>query len=291
MAGGGLRTLNTSYAVLGHPIEHSLSPTIHRTFADQLGITLSYQSIDVEPGEFAEFWQRGPGQKLAGANVTIPLKQLAYELCDEVGANAKEAGAVNTIAWRDQKLFGFNTDGVGLLTDLMQNLAQPINGKRLLLIGAGGAARGILGPLLRQAPRELVIANRTLRNAEWIFEQYREQVSSIDGLGMCISALADLDQAGQFDGIINATSLGHNGGRFNLPASLLQNHSWCYDLSYGSAAKPFTTWAATSGCRVVHDGLGMLVEQAAESFRHWHGLSPRTAPVLRSVRLASQDGA
>jgi len=224
---------------------------------------------------------------LTGANVTFPLKRLAFELVDEVGEHALEAGAVNTIVRREDKLLGFNTDGLGLLTDLMQNLGVPINGRRLLLIGAGGAARGILGPLLRHVPNQMVIANRTLSNAETIFEKFRAQVQRIDGLGMCVSTLEDLGQAGSFEGIINATSLGHGDVQLDLPKSILQQDTWCYDLSYGDAAKPFTDWAKSKGCEHVHDGLGMLVEQAAESFRLWHQLSPRTQSVRQQLAAAT----
>lgn len=274
------------YVVLGHPIEHSLSPQIHRAFAQQLNIDLNYDKIDVAPEDFAAFWHDGEGRDLAGANVTFPLKQLAFELVDETDQEALEAGAVNTIVRRDDMLIGHNTDGVGLLTDLLKNLQLPVNGQRLLLIGAGGAARGVLGPLLREGPAELVIANRTLSKAEALFERFRGKAP------MCISALDQLGSAGEFDGIINATSLGYStdgddsssDAEVTLPECVLKNTSWCYDLNYGKAALPFLDWASHAGCAKVHDGLGMLVEQAAESFRYWHGRSPQTGEIIAQFR-------
>ena len=266
---------SSRYGVLGHPIEHSLSPQIHRSFAEEFGISISYDRFDVPAADFSAFWFGGPGDQLAGANVTMPLKELAFELVDEVDDSASEVGAVNTIVRRDRVLVGYNTDGAGLVTDLTTNLRLKVQGKRLLLIGAGGAARGILPSLLKQAPAELIIANRTLPKAAALLEQFR-------GSGaLCISALSELDQTGQFDGVINATSLGYTENVVKLPATLLGEMSWAYNLSYGDAARPFLHWAQSTGASKIHDGLGMLIEQAAESFRIWHGVSPTTKDVSK----------
>ncbi len=265
------------FAVLGHPIAHSLSPTIHQAFAEQFELKFSYERIDVAPEAFGDFWTAGRGRQLTGANITFPLKELACQAADALGQHAREAEAVNTLVWRDGRLYGFNTDGVGLLTDLMQNLALPINGKRLLLLGAGGAVRGVLGPLLREAPAELVLANRTISKAQDLADRFACDTP----LQVCgLETLPDLDS---FDGVINATTSGYGGRSIDLPTTLLHEHSWCYDLSYASAAEPFLNWAQRAGAARYHDGLGMLVEQAAESFRHWHGLSPRTDSVIQRL--------
>jgi len=270
------------YAVLGHPVAHSLSPRLHQAFAAQTGVRLSYLAMDVPPGQFADFWQQGLGRHLAGANITLPHKQAACELADSLTDRARRAAAVNTLKRQsDGSLLGDNTDGIGLVTDLKEKLddlaGSPLAGCRLLLLGAGGAARGVLGPLLDQQPVELVIANRTLGRAQQLAAEFADlgAVKSI--------ALDALETAGAFDGIINASAAGHAGVAANLPPTLRRPDGWCYDLSYGAAARPFLDQAQAVGCKRNWDGLGMLVEQAAASFQLWLDRCPETASLKSQV--------
>jgi len=272
----------TEYAVLGHPVSHSLSPRLHRAFADQTGQDLNYLAIDLPPERFDDFWQSKVGLNLAGANITLPLKQQACDLAAWLSERARRAGAVNTLKRQaDGSLYGDNTDGVGLVADLLEKLSnradQGLAGARLLLLGAGGAARGVLGPLLGQQPTELLIANRTADRALQLAEQFADlgPVGAIE--------LAELDDAGSFDGIINASAAGHSGAAVNLSVTLLEPSSWCYDLSYSGAAKPFLDQAQAAGCHNCWDGLGMLVEQAAASFELWRGLRPDTASLKHQL--------
>ncbi len=264
-------TVDARYAVVGHPVAHSLSPQIHAQFARQTGERVDYAAIDVPPEAFADFWRTGPGRGLAGANVTLPLKGLARDLVDQLSERAAEAAAVNTIIRLDQhRLRGDNTDGIGLVRDL-ERLEWPLGGRRLLVIGAGGAARGILRPLLDRGPASLTIANRTPARAIALAARF--------GSELVPCALTELGAAGRFDGVIHASAAGHAVG-LELPATLADKDSWCYDLSYGHAARGFVTWARAAGARTA-EGLGMLVEQAAESFFLWRGVRPDPAPVHR----------
>lgn len=270
------------YAVLGHPVAHSLSPRLHQAFAAQTGQHLSYLAIDLPAEQFDDFWQSGAGRQLAGANITLPLKQAACDLSTQLSERARRAGAVNTLKRQaDGSLYGDNTDGVGLVTDLLEKLSSHSNpaltGARLLLLGAGGAARGVLGPLLAQRPTEILIANRTADRALSLAAQFAD-------LGVVGAIkLEALDEAGSFDGIINASAAGHSGAAANLPTTLREPRGWCYDLSYGAAARPFLDQAQAAGCQSSWDGLGMLVEQAAASFELWCGVRPETAPLKRQV--------
>ncbi len=262
------------YAVLGHPIAHSLSPRIHAAFARQTGQAMDYRAIDVAPEGFIEFWRRGEGRELAGANVTLQLKGLACELVDELSRRAAAAAAANTIVrLRDGRLAGDNTDGVGLVRDL-ERLEWPVAGRRLLIVGAGGAARGILGPLLECSPKAVTIANRTRSRAVALAARF--------GQGIRTCGLDELTAAGRFDGVIDASAAAH-GEQLRLPESLVGAGSWCYDLSYGPAAREFVDWAHAAGAGTVADGLGMLIEQAAESFHLWRGVRPDPDPVRRRL--------
>lgn len=258
------------YAVLGHPIAHSLSPRIHALFARQTGQAMEYRAIDVAPEGLTEFWRRGAGRELAGANVTVPLKALVCELVDERSARAALAGAVNTVVRLDDgRLAGDNTDGVGLVRDL-QRLGWPVGGRRLLIVGAGGAARGILGPLLERSPDSVTIANRNRSRAVALATRF--------GHGILARSLSELTRAGRFDGVIDASAAGPDDP-LRLPDSLVDAGSWCYALNYGTAAAAFVEWARAAGAGAAADGLGMLVEQAAESFYLWRGVRPDPEPV------------
>jgi shikimate dehydrogenase len=265
------------YALVGHPVEHSRSPLIHSLFARQTGENMSYELIDAEPQSF-ETAVRGFGAAGGkGMNVTVPHKEAAYALVDEISAPAEVAGAVNTIKFDGGKLYGENTDGIGLLRDLVANQHQALAGKRILVLGAGGAARGIVGPLLTAKPSELVIANRTRERADALVAQLK---SPLAPRTVAFDALADLPP---FDLLLNATSAGLKGEAPPFPGSLLGPQSFCYDLVYSVNDTPFVAWARKHGAGRAVQGWGMLIEQAAESFFIWRGVRPDTKPILKQL--------
>jgi shikimate dehydrogenase len=268
------------YAVFGNPIKHSKSPQIHAAFAAQTGQALNYRAQLVELGKFAqaarEFFSSGG----RGLNITVPFKLDACEFADELSGRARLAGAVNTLALQDDgRIYGDNTDGVGLTRDINDNLGWPIAERRVLLLGAGGAARGVLEPLLRKHPALLVIANRTVDKAQQLARAFAD-------LGAVRGCSFDALVGNQFDLVINATSAGMSGELPPLPTDLLSDGCCCYDLVYGAQPTPFMRWAASETAWAVADGLGMLVEQAAESFCIWRGVRPNTKPVIDAVRAA-----
>lgn len=265
------------YAVFGHPIGHSQSPRIHTLFAEQTGQRLRYTAEDVPPDRFATavdaFFQAGG----RGLNCTVPLKELAFRRADTLSERARRARAVNTLAWRpDGTLHGDNTDGVGLVRDLTRNLGLSLAGQRLLLLGAGGASRGILEPLLAEQPAGLVIANRTADKAIQLAREFSD-LGPVTGGG-----LPDL-LGHSFDVILNATAASLSGELPDLSEGLLAPDGCCYDLAYGKAPTPFVRWGQRQGARLSVDGLGMLVEQAAEAFLLWRGLRPDTRAVIRTL--------
>jgi shikimate dehydrogenase len=266
------------YAVMGNPIAHSKSPLIHRLFAEQTGQQLQYDALLVQKDAFAQaiavFFIRGG----KGLNVTVPFKQEAWEIADELSDRARLAGAVNTLMMHEQgSLFGDNTDGVGLIRDLTQNIGLNIEGKNVLMLGAGGAARGVLAPLLEQRPALLHIANRTAPRAT-------ELAASFAHLGeLSASGLDDMPLR-HYALVINASAAGLQGESPVLPGETIDGDTWCYDMVYGSEPTAFMRYAASCGCRHSFDGLGMLVEQAAESFYLWRGVMPDTAPVIGALR-------
>ena len=266
--------MNQQYIVVGDPIAHSLSPQIHQLFAQQTGIDLEYSKHRVSEDEFtsfmAQFWATGG----VGANVTVPLKGLAYSHADQLDQAAIRARAVNTLARRADGVWGYNTDGLGLCTDLSRRHQVPLQGARVLLLGAGGAARGVLQPLLDAGCAQIVIANRTTR-AEALAAEFESQL--ITGSGY--PELADLAEPP--DVIINATSLALTSAAepvVPLAQGWIEGRV-CYDMSYGDKAL-FCRWASQHGARQSIDGLGMLVEQAAAAFVIWHNVAPQTQPVL-----------
>jgi shikimate dehydrogenase len=266
------------YAVFGHPIGHSKSPVIHKLFAKQFGIDIDYQAIDVEPGTFLETVLAFRDQGGKGANVTVPYKQEAWELATERSGRAELAGAVNTLKFeQDSRIIGDNTDGIGLLRDITINLDQPLFAKRILVIGAGGAVRGILGSLLEQAPKSLTLVNRTVSKAEELAKIF----ATIGPVMPCgFEALAGQ----QFDVVINGTAASLGGELPPLPENLFAQDSLAYDLMYSAQPTVYMEWAAGQGAARVADGLGMLVEQAAESFDVWFDRQPETAPVIDTLR-------
>ena len=266
------------YAVYGNPVKHSKSPQIHAAFAEQTGQQLHYRAHKVELERFAEaagqFFSHGG----KGLNITVPFKLDAFEFADQVSGRARRAGAVNTLALQeDGSVYGDNTDGVVLVRDIHDNLGWELNGRRILVLGAGGAVRGILGPLLKQGPSHVLVANRTVAKAQSLAKHF---ASLGDVAGCSYDGLA----SGQFDLIINGTSASMSGDLPPLPHHILSNDGCAYDMMYGAEPTPFMRWAAAEAAWAVSDGLGMLVEQAAESFCIWRGVRPDTKPVIEFIR-------
>lgn len=266
------------YAVMGNPIAHSKSPKIHALFARQTQQQLSYEALLVPLDGFAaavaEF--RASGGK--GLNITVPFKQEAWALQSEQTRRAQRAGAVNTLCFRDDgSVFADTTDGVGLVRDLTRNHGIEIANKRTLILGAGGAVRGVLEPILAERPATVVIANRTASKAHELARLFGD-LGSISGCGF-------EELAGQeFDVVINGTAASLEGEVLPLPDDLLASNACCYDMMYGAKPTPFQLWATAHGAAHSLDGLGMLVEQAAESFTIWRGVRPETAAVIVALR-------
>jgi shikimate dehydrogenase len=267
------------YAVIGNPIAHSKSPAIHAAFARQTGQHIEYGRILGSADAFADDVRRFVAEGGRGLNVTLPFKEQAWRLLADRSPRAEAAGAVNTLIVLDGGLLrGDNTDGVGLVRDLTANQGFQFAGKRVLLLGAGGAARGVLGPLLECGPAELLIANRTASNAVELASMANDE--RVIGQGL------DRLAGRRFDLIVNATSIGLAGGVPPLPNDCLADGGWAYDMFYADEPTPFCRWATSHGAAQASDGLGMLVEQAAESFALWRGILPDTAPVIALLRGA-----
>ncbi len=266
------------YAVLGNPVAHSRSPRIHALFAEQTGQDIEYSRILVEPGGFEAAVTGFVDQGGKGVNITVPFKEAAWRLSHTRSPRAEHAGAVNTLVLvPDGRHFGDNTDGIGLLRDLRDNHGVQLPGKRILLLGAGGAARGVIEPLLQEHPALLVIANRTADRALDLARHFCT-LGHTEGCGLP-------DVAGQdFDVIINATAASLSGAVPAIDPGVITADGLCYDMMYGDEPTVFMEWAARHGAGTVVDGLGMLVEQAAESFRLWRKVMPDTAPVIAALR-------
>lgn len=264
------------YGVIGHPVAHSRSPFIHGMFARQTGQNMIYRMHDVHPERLEafviEFWKRGG----RGLNVTVPHKVSASTLVRATSERASRAGAVNTLLMDAHGISGDNTDGTGLVRDLTINLKVSLNGARILLVGSGGAARGVIGPLLNESPGLIVIAGRSAARAAELAAQF-------EALGPVAGCALDAIPEMAFDLIINATSAGLSGQVPALPLGVIGPDSFCYDMSYARAGTAFVAWARRHGCRRSAHGWGMLVEQAAESFELWRGVRPLTAPVLDAL--------
>lgn len=262
------------YAVFGNPIKHSWSPMIHSMFAQQTGEALEYEKTLVPEDNFAvavdTFFSAGG----KGLNITVPFKQQAWQLAEIKSKRAQSCGAANTLLQgKNGKLYADNTDGVGLVNDIANNLSWQIKGKSILLIGAGGASRGVLQPLLAAQPAMLFIANRTAEKAQTLAEHFSCQGGGFDAIP---------EQA--FDIIINASSASLDGEVPPLRDSVICVESCVYDMLYGARPTPFMLWAQAQGCEQLADGLGMLVEQAAEAFWIWRGVRPETSGVIEAVR-------
>jgi shikimate dehydrogenase len=265
------------YGVFGHPVSHSLSPFIHGLFARVTGQSMNYRPYDVGPEEFTERVREFFAGGGRGLNVTLPHKIAAVEVADELTARAAHAAAVNTLAVKGDGILGDNTDGAGLVRDLCDNLGLIITNRRVLVLGAGGATRGVLAPILGLAPALVVIANRTPQRAEALAAAFSD-LGATQGLGF------EYLEAEPFDLVINATSASLSGEMPPLPDGIIGANTVCYDLAYGKSATAFVHWARGQGCARALQGLGMLVEQAAESFRLWRGVRPATGAVLDVLR-------
>lgn len=261
------------YAVFGNPISHSKSPRIHAEFARQTGQDIGYEAIEAPLDDFRAAVLRFREAGGRGANVTVPFKEQAFLLATERSERADAAGAVNTLKFEDGEILGDNTDGAGLVNDLVANLKFDPAGRRILLLGAGGAARGVGLPLMERQPAELFVANRTAYKA-------RELSARFDCYGGGFEAL----EGRQFDLVINATAASLAGDLPPMPDDIFAPGALAYDMMYGRDT-PFLAFARARGARVA-DGLGMLVEQAAEAFYVWRGVRPQTAPVIAQLREA-----
>lgn len=260
------------YAVFGNPIAHSKSPQIHQAFAAQEGVNIVYEKILADEAGFETAVQRFFDEGGQGANVTLPFKVRAFHWAQSLSADARGAGAVNTLIRAADGIRGENTDGIGLVRDISHNLKVTLSGKRILLLGAGGAVRGVIQPLLNAGPSELIIANRTPEKAAALAEEF--SVSS------CPFERLD----GRFDIIINGTSGSLSGSVPDIPPSLFGRAELAYDMVYGSEPTAFLRHAAQQGVQQAADGLGMLVEQAAFSYHMWRSFRPDTAPLIRMLR-------
>jgi shikimate dehydrogenase len=265
------------YGVVGHPVAHSLSPFIHAMFARQTGQSLSYRLFDFPPEALQERIGAFFAQGGRGLNITLPYKIAAVACASELTHRARHAGAINTLALRKEgSLLGDNTDGAGLIQDLCVNQRLVLTRRRILIIGAGGAARGVLAPLLALEPEVVVIANRTADRAKALATAF-SPLGNLQGVGFRYIV------GGPYDLIVNATSASLTGEIPDVPVAVIGGDTFCYDMAYGKGDTPFVRWCLELGCRAAVPGWGMLVEQAAESFRLWRGVRPLTGPVLAAL--------
>lgn len=267
-----------SYALMGNPVSHSKSPFIHRYFAEQNNIQMDYDAILVPITGFRSALSAFQKQGGKGLNITLPFKQQAFMLMDKLGKAASQAGAVNTIVFHpDGARYGENTDGIGFLRDFIENHHGEITGKRILLLGAGGAARGVLGPILGLDPTEVVIANRTKTKADVLIQDFKK-------FGPVKQADFEELEKMRFDVVINATSASLTEDLPPLAPAIFESKPWCYDMVYQAKPTAFLLFARAYGAQHCMDGLGMLVEQAAESFYLWHDIKPKTQALIELLR-------
>jgi shikimate dehydrogenase len=271
------------YAVIGYPVAHSKSPFIHAAFARQTGQKLGYDAVEIAPELLADTLRQLHAEPYLGLNATLPHKLAVAALCESVSERAQRAGAVNTLVRTASGWTGDNTDGAGFVHDLQVNLGVAIAGRRVLLLGAGGAARGLIAPILAEKPVQLAVSNRNPWKPEELAEQFK-------ALGPIVPRTHLSLKGDRYDLVINATSAGHANTMPRLPGQLVAGGGVCYDLSYGAAAEPFCAWAREQGAALHADGLGMLVEQAAAAFEIWRGVRPETAPVLAALRTPEPCG-
>jgi len=269
------------YGVMGYPVSHSRSPVIHRLFALQTGQDLQYELLQVSPEKLEPALRQFQSTGGRGLNITVPHKSEVSRLVDQLSERASTAGAVNTLTFKDGEILGDNTDGFGLLRDLVVNLGLLLENSNILILGAGGATRGIVAPLLEMRPASLRIANRSLDKAQVLSEHF----SRSGPVTACRFNVVPVSEP--YDLIINATSAGLRGEAPPYPAAAVSEKTVCYDLSYGLKPTPFSTWAREHGAAESVMGWGMLVEQAAESFRIWRNVRPDTTEVLKHMRITA----
>lgn len=281
------------YAVIGNPIGHSRSPAIHRAFAEQTGVELEYGAILAPLDGFKDEVVRFRAEGGHGLNVTVPFKLEAYTLCERTTERAQLAGAVNTLRFdldtAEGLIEGDNTDGVGLVRDL-DHLQVPIKGQRILILGAGGAVRGVLAPLLAEHPEQLTIANRSTDRAEQLVRDFTPHARDCRLTACAYGRLGTAPEWAGFNLIINATPTGLSGEMPPVDLRALGHRATAYDMAYGAEPTVFMRWAEEQGAAAAYDGLGMLVEQAAESFFYWQGIRPDTVPVRHMLRHAIENG-
>lgn len=266
------------YAVMGNPVSHSKSPLIHSLFAEQCGIELEYRAIHVNEGSFDSAVRQFRDIGGKGLNVTVPFKLEAWQLADRRSTRAELAGAVNTLKFLDSgKIYGENTDGAGMIQDITGNLGKTLKGAKVLVVGAGGAVRGVLGPLLEAEPAIVHVANRTAAKAH-------ELTAAFSAFGPCTASGLDGIGSVSYDVVINGTAASLQGLVPDLPADIFSEGALAYDMMYGSEPTAFLRWAERNGASLCSDGMGMLVEQAAESFEVWHGVRPSTSAVIQQLR-------
>jgi shikimate dehydrogenase len=270
------------YAVIGNPISHTKSPLIHGLFAKETGQDMTYTAIEgpLEPtAAFADVVRIFAASGGRGINITAPFKLKAFAMSDECSERAKLAGAANALKFENGRIFAENFDGIGLVRDIEANLGLQMEGKRVLLLGAGGAARGALLPFLAAKPAQMVMANRDV-------EKGRALAAQVSGRGPLLACgYADLDALGRFDLVVNATSASLTGDLPPVPASVFSPQGAAYELAYGKGLTPFLRHARHAGVRGIADGVGMLVEQAAEAFRWWRGVRPATSAVIDQLTV------
>ena len=265
------------FAVIGQPIKHSLSPRIHSEFAKDTGVDISYEAIEVDPKNFKQETIKLFKNGYEGLNVTLPLKELAFDLADEISEMGAETGAVNTLWKEKDKIFADSTDGKGFLEDIANNQIS-FKDKKLVILGAGGASRSIIPSIISLGPKKVTLLNRTYDRASDLAKQFGNK-------GVAVEALrANETPEGKVEGIINTTSAGITGGNLIFNPELFNEVSWTYDLSYSKEATPFNKLAKNLGVKICLDGLGMLVNQAAASFQIWTGIEPETNRVLNSIK-------
>ncbi len=277
----------SAFAVMGNPVSHSQSPLIHDLFARQFGISLSYDRIQVDAGGFEQAVSHFCAHGGAGLNITVPYKVEAWRLCGQgrhsLSQRANLARAVNTLSMeKSGKIHGDNTDGAGLVADIQNNLGVPLDNKNLLVIGAGGAVRGVLGPLLECSPASITVVNRTFAKAGDLVEVFSRTADSRGATLVC-RRFEDCDQS-RYDLIINGTAASLAGALPGISAACIDSGTIVYDMVYSPEPTVFMKWALSRGAAQAHDGLGMLVEQAAGSFFAWHRKSPDTEPVIQAIR-------
>ena len=269
------------YGVMGYPVAHSRSPVIHRLFAQQTDQDMQYELLQVSPGMLETAIRQFQHTGGKGLNITVPHKQEAVKLVDQLSERARTASAVNTLSFRSGEICGDNTDGIGLLRDLVVNLDIKIEGANILILGAGGATRGIVGPLLEMLPGSLRIANRALAKADALVKRFGD----MGPVSAC--RFDEVPTTVPYDLVINATSAGLHGETPPYPAAAITETTSCYDLSYSLKPTPFSVWAREAGAQQSIIGWGMLVEQAAESFHIWRGVRPDTTPVLKELSVTA----